>query len=93
MSSEKTPVGAGESSPAPDGSAIRFRLLALYHNCHSGAAFARCDAETTEDHAQKRVHWREAIVYETCAGWIKAAMDTLPNAGGHRQVPAKGNHE
>lgn len=60
-------------------SAIRFRLLALYHNCHSGAAFARCDAEATDDQAQKRIHWSEAVVYETCAGWIKGALDTLPN--------------
>lgn len=32
--------------------AIKFRLLAIHHNCLDGAAFARCDAEMTADHEQ-----------------------------------------
>ena len=58
--------------------AIRYRLLALRHNCLSGAAFARSDAETAENEAQRREQVARAVTYETCAGWLESAVEAIP---------------
>jgi hypothetical protein len=58
--------------------ATKYRLLAVYHNCHSSAAFARYDAAMAENNQDCHTHTKEAISYEVCAGWVKAEIDNLP---------------
>lgn len=53
------------------------RINALYHNCHSSAAFARADALKSDDEICKTARTHEAIAYEVVAGWLEALIKDL----------------
>lgn len=51
----------------------RLRLVALYHNCMSSAAFKREDALRETDENERKALRREAQAFEQCAGWLSEA--------------------
>lgn len=78
-----------DAKPEPDTSAtkliaLKHRLRALYHNGQSSAHLARHDAYLiVDDKSDEKTAllreslFREAIAYETAAGWIDAAIKDL----------------
>jgi hypothetical protein len=66
-------------TPQQEAQIVKFRMIALYHNCLSAAAFKRMDAvETdTESESEALCLRREAAAYEQVAGWLNIPVAQL----------------
>ena len=74
MPNEETPPCAPAGShPGSTVEELRFRIKALYHCCHSSAAFKREDAAKADDEAEAKALRREAAAFEQCASWLHHA--------------------
>jgi len=62
-------------NPTDLAEARRLRMVALYHNCLSSAAFNREDALKEQDPAKSTALRHEASAFESVAGWLKHASE------------------
>ena len=67
---------------------FRFRAIAIYHNCHSAAAFNRHDAELEDDKTESLALLRSAQAYERIAcqlGCMVKDMEQAADGEGERE--------
>ena len=85
MTAETTPIGAGESSPAPDGSALRYRCEGGQGCVKPGCEFV-ANGEPWDEHEKVYMcpfnHWR------SCR-WVETPNTALSVSGERKDTNAK----